>query len=155
MTDQPASAQLNLPEFFPYQLSILNDEVSRCVAQVYESRFALTRQQWRVLATLGGAGELTAKHIGQNTRMEKMPVSRATAQLENKGLITRRRDEQDRRNYYFCLSSEGRRLYETIVPRVLARENYVLSVLSDRETEVLATAMDKLAARARELQALG
>lgn len=155
MSDQPAAEQLSLLEFFPYQLSILNDEVSRCVAQVYESRFALTRQQWRVLATLGDAGELTAKHIGQNTRMEKMPVSRATAQLEKKGLIARRRDEQDRRNYYFCLSTKGRKLYEAIVPRVLARENYVLSVLSNREREVLAVAMDKLAARARELQALG
>lgn len=149
------STQLKLADFFPYQLSILNDEVSRSVAEVYESRFALTRQQWRILATLGGAKELTAKSIGQRTRMEKMPVSRAATQLEDKNLIARRRAEQDRRNHYFSLTREGRLLYETIVPRVLAREAYILSILSKQERKVLEAAMAKLGSRARELHELG
>lgn len=146
---------LSLPGFFPYQLSILNDEVSRSVAQVYESRHALSRQQWRVLAVLGGTSQLTAKQIGEQTRMAKMPVSRATTQLEDRGLISRRRDDHDKRHHHFFLTEAGKDQYDAIVPHVLARESYLLSVLTHQEKQILEMAVAKLTLRSRELQSLG
>ena len=43
---------LKLQSFFPYQLAVLAETVSRAMAQVYAERFELSRDEWRVVAAL-------------------------------------------------------------------------------------------------------
>ena len=152
---EPERIELDLQAFFPYQLSILYDEVSHCVSQVYAERFNLPRQQWQVLAVLGGEADLTATEIGARTHLDKMQVSRAVGQLEQKGHLERSIDPNDKRNQRLRLTAVGRRLYTEIVPHVRARENYILSSLTSAEQRQLDGIMAKLLERSRELQAYG
>lgn len=148
-------ATLDLAGFFPYRLAILANEVSHCLAQLYADRFALTRQEWRILAVLGQHRQISGAAAARTTGLDKMQVSRAVARLERDGLIGREADPQDRRNHLLHLTAEGRALYRRIAPLALARERYLLDALEPAERDALAAIMAKLLAQARELQSRG
>jgi len=141
-----ASAALDLQQYFPYRLARLAEQVSLAVAEVYSERFALTRQEWRVLAILGMRHEIATKEIGPLTTLDKMQVSRAMQGLEARGIVSRKRDPDDRRERIVSLTSTGRALYRKVVPFALERETKLLSVLTPEEIWILHRAMSKLSA---------
>ena len=57
-------ASLDLSRFMPYRLAVLADDVSDTIAQVYVDRFDLGRNEWRILAWLGGARAIPVAAIG-------------------------------------------------------------------------------------------
>jgi DNA-binding MarR family transcriptional regulator len=154
-TEAGQEPELDLQAFFPYRLSVLYDEVSRSVSQVYSERFKLTRHQWRVLALLGGKGAMSAKDISRLTHMGKMRVSRTVSQLTDNGYLDRRVDSSDRRHQRLSLTRAGHRLYLEIVPLVCAREDFILSSLTADEQRQFDELMEKILLRSRELQAIG
>ena len=141
-----ASAALDLQQYFPYRLARLAEQVSLAVAEVYSERFALTRQEWRVLAILGMRHEIATKEIGPLTTLDKMQVSRAMQGLDARGIVDRTRHPDDRREWIVSLTSAGRALYRKIVPFALAQETKMLAVLTPEEVRVLDRAMRKLSA---------
>ena len=142
---------LHMPRFFPYRLAVLAEEVSRCVAAIYQERFQLSRHEWRMLAALADIGAATATELGEYSTLDKMQVSRALADLEAKGLVNRAEGRADRRTKQVRLTPKGRGLFAAIVPVVKEREAALLSVLSAEELSVLRRAMDSLSVQARAL----
>lgn len=142
---------MELDRFFPYRLAALAEAVSRSIAQVYAERFDLTRDEWRVLAALAELGTMKTVELIAHTNLEKMPVSRAMARLEEHGLVERRQDPQDRRNHVLGLLPAGRALVRKIEPMVQAREAFLLGTLDPAERAALDAAFDKVHARARQL----
>ncbi len=138
--------ELDLQQYFPYRLARLAEQVSLAVAEVYAERFALTRQEWRVLAILGTRARIATKEIGPLTTLDKMQVSRAVQGLERRGIVRRRHDPDDRRELIVTLTSAGGGLYRSIVPLALEREAKLLAGLTSEEAEVLGRAMRKLSA---------
>ncbi|UFZ03363.1 MarR family transcriptional regulator [Bradyrhizobium ontarionense] len=136
--------ELRLQRYFPYRLARLAEQVSLAVAEVYADRFALSRQEWRILAALGEQPRLPTKEIGRLTTLDKMNVSRAMQSLEVRGIVTRSRDPEDGRERIVTLSAAGRALYRKIVPYALAREADLLDVLTREEVATLNTVIDKL-----------
>jgi DNA-binding MarR family transcriptional regulator len=145
------SPDFDLALFFPYRLSVLADLVSTAVSQVYADRFDLSRVEWRVLAALGANRKMTAKDLGPYSALDKMQVSRAVQRLEDVGYIERHEDAGDRRSKVLQLTANGRLLYQKIWPLVVAREEYILSVLEPDEKAVLRRVMEKLRRRTEEL----
>lgn len=144
-----AKAVIDLQRYFPYRLAILAEQVSLAVAEVYARRFDMTRQEWRVLAVLGGSGESSASQIGQVTTLDKMQVSRAMQALEARGIIRRSLAAGDRRRRIITLSATGRKLYREIVPLALARETQLLAGLDAHELTTLDRIMAKIAIAAK------
>lgn len=142
---------MDLDKFFPYLLARLAEQVSLATAQVYQTRFALGRDEWRVMAALAQASEMKTSDVLGRTTMEKMQVSRALAKLERDGFVERSPDPDDGRAYLVRLRPPGLALYRKIVPMVQAREEYLLSDLSEAERKVLASAFGKVGERARQL----
>ncbi|WP_432472634.1 MarR family winged helix-turn-helix transcriptional regulator [Amphritea sp. HPY] len=147
--------RLNLPSFFPYRLSTLNMAVSQSVAQLYTGRFKLSRQEWRIIAALGCNDSMSAKDIAAYSSLEKMQVSRAISRLKKEQLIIQQENRDDRRYTSLRLSDKGLATYKKIVPLVLAREEFILSSLSEEEQKQLAALMDKVYQKAKELQQCG
>src|SRR5215475_11377359 len=139
-----AGADLDLQHYFPYRLARLAEQVSLAVAEVYSERFALSRQEWRVLAILGARPEIATKEVGPLTTLDKMQVSRAMQGLEARGIVRRKYDPDDRRERIVSLTSAGRALYRKIVPYALAQEAKLLAVLTPEEIKTLDRAMRKL-----------
>jgi DNA-binding MarR family transcriptional regulator len=142
---------MDLPQFFPYRLAVLADAVSRALAQVYQDRFGLTRDEWRVLAALMDGSTLKTSRVIEHTTLEKMQVSRAVARLERDGLLERRPDPDDGRGWLLRLTPSGRSLVRKVVPVVQAREAFLLEALGPEERSVLDHAMAKVLERARLL----
>jgi DNA-binding MarR family transcriptional regulator len=142
---------MNLQAFFPYRLAVLANAVSQVMAQVYGERFALSRDEWRVIAALQERGQMRTTEVIAHTTLDKMQVSRAVARLEKDGLIQREEAAEDRRNRVLSLTPAGKALVKKIVPLVLAREDFLLASLSAEERTALDTAMRKLQAAAETL----
>ncbi|MCV0395505.1 MAG: MarR family transcriptional regulator [Rhizobiaceae bacterium] len=113
---------LRLESFLPYRLNRLADAVSRDFARIYRERYGLTRPEWRLLATLGQYGRMTATEIGRHSAMHKTKVSRAVAALEKRRWLTRQADEADRRLEHLQLTQAGADAYGDMVPFARAFE---------------------------------
>ncbi len=139
-----APPTLDLERFLPYRLSVLSNTISEALATLYGERFNLSVTQWRVIAVLGRYPDLSAVEVAERTRMDKVAVSRAVAELIDSGRLDREVDRLDRRRSVLNLSAAGRRAYEEIAPLALACEARLLSALSAREREALEGILDKL-----------
>ncbi|MGB3627399.1 MAG: MarR family transcriptional regulator [Henriciella sp.] len=135
---------LKLDCFLPYRLSVLSNAVSRKIAEMYERDFEISIWQWRIIAVLGESDGLTATQVATQTLMDKPAVSRATASLLERGLISRKSDTSDRRKAALRLTKKGRTIYDAIIPRALAYERALLSGLSTEDAETLHRLLTRL-----------
>lgn len=120
---------LDLEAFLPYRLNRLADAVSRGFSRIYRERHGLTRPEWRLLATLGQYGSMTATAIGAHSAMHKTKVSRAVSSLEERGWLRRVADEDDRRVEHLSLTRAGTATYRGLVPLANAYEQALLNAL--------------------------
>ena len=135
---------LDLDRFLPYRLSVLSNTVSQAIAAMYGERFDLNVTQWRVIAVLGRYPDLSAVEVAERTRMDKVAVSRAVAELIAAGRLDRSTDRGDRRRSVLNLSQAGRSVYNEVAPLALACEARLQSVLTAAERAALETILDKL-----------
>jgi len=149
---QNLEVSLDMDNFFPYQLTQLQSSVSDTIAEIYTGHFELTRHEWRIVAVLGTGKALSAKCIGGLINLEKMQTSRAIAKMTNKALIVKVEDRSDKRSSLLKLTPEGLKVHRELAPMVLAREQALLSVLSEDEHDQLRLIMDKLFAQSRAIQ---
>lgn len=145
------STTVILESFLPYRLNVLASLASNALAQIYAERFALSIPAWRVVATLGQYEYRTARDIAAHGVMHKSTVSRAVASLEQRGLIARKPNQDDRREELLELTEEGREIYEALAPEALAFEERFVSVLTADEQKTLASLIDRLSGHARLL----
>ena len=127
MSQDDDPSPLLLEDFLPYRLNRMAELVSRGFSAIYRERYAMTRPEWRALATLGQYGRVTATAIGHHSSMHKTKVSRAVAALEARKWLQRMPDKSDRRIEHLQLTKEGRRVYRDLVPAARAFESKVLS----------------------------
>lgn len=117
-----ADDKLALETFLPYRLNRLADAVSREFSKLYRERHGMTRPEWRLLATLGQYGTMTATAVGTHSAMHKTKVSRAVAALEKRRWLARQTDETDRRVELLSLTKAGEDAYREMVPVARAFE---------------------------------
>jgi DNA-binding MarR family transcriptional regulator len=138
-------AKLDLLGFMPFRLSRLAAEVSMALASEYAERYGLDVPAWRVMATLGfRETPCSAQFISQCTRTHKSTISRAVTSLLERGAIERVENEDDRREFNLRLTRKGRKLYEELFPRLLHKEQDILSCLSAREQKDFAMLLGKI-----------
>lgn len=142
--------QLNLNTFFPYQFSVLAQQMTEFIAQIYE-KFGLTKMEWRVLATIGYHGEISAREICKFTHLEKMQVSRAINKLIQSELLTQKISSEDRRKSLLSLTAKGDELYQKIIPLVKAQEQRLLEGLTAQECEQLKVLTVKLSTQLEDI----
>jgi DNA-binding MarR family transcriptional regulator len=138
-------AKLDLFRFVPFRLNRLAAEVSAALSSEYRERYGLDIPEWRVLATLGFRNEAcSAQYIAYCTRTHKSTISRAVTMLMTRLLVERIENEDDRREYRLRLTRKGSALYEELIPRLLCKEQDILSCLSAREQKDFATMLGKI-----------
>ncbi|ANY81866.1 MarR family transcriptional regulator [Microvirga ossetica] len=130
-------ADLALEAFLPYRLNRIAAAVSQDFRSVYGPHHDLTIPEWRVLATLGQSEKISAKEIGRHSSMHKTKVSRAVRALEERRWLTRRESEEDRREEILSLTTQGRKVYNDIVPKALAFEKQILDRLGPDAAHLL------------------
>ena len=141
------SARLDLFKFVPFRLNRLAAEVSSALSAEYQTRYGLDIPEWRVLATLGFRNDAcSAQYIAHCTRTHKSTISRAVTSLMQRQIIERVENADDRREFRLRLTRKGTELYEELIPRLLRREQEILSCLSAPERKTLASLLGKIEA---------
>jgi DNA-binding MarR family transcriptional regulator len=139
------TSRLDLFRFVPFRLNRLAAEVSAALAIEYQERYGLDIPEWRVLATLGFRNDpCSAQYVSDCTRTHKSTISRAVTALLKRRLIERVENADDRREFRLRLTRKGRTLYEELIPRLLHREQDILSCLSATERKALGTLLGKI-----------
>jgi DNA-binding MarR family transcriptional regulator len=141
----PKKKRLDLFHFVPFRLNRLSAEVSAALSAEYQTRYGLDIPEWRVLATLGFRNDAcSAQYISQCTRTHKSTISRAVTSLMHRQLVERVENEDDRREFRLRLSRKGQALYEELFPRLLRKEQEILSCLSAQERKDFAALLGKI-----------
>ena len=112
-------------------------------------RLGLDFASFDVLATLrrsGGPCELTPGDLARSMMVTPGAVAQRLAGLEERGLVTRRHDNPDRRKVTVALTPEGRALIDDAVPQHLANEHRVLAAFTADERQTLAALLRRLLA---------
>ena len=136
---------LDLFRFVPFRLNRLAAEVSAALSVEYQERYGLDIPEWRVLATLGFRnGACTAQYICHCTRTHKSTISRAVTALMRRKIIEGVANQDDRREFALQLTRKGRMLYEELIPRLLRKEQEILSCLSAQERRDFAALLGKI-----------
>lgn len=137
--------KLDLFQFTPFRINRLAAEISAALSSEYRDRYGIDIPEWRVLATLGFRQEpCTAQYVVDCTRTHKSTISRAVTNLLRQRIVERVENEQDRREFTLQLTAKGTALYEEMIPRMLRREQDILSCLSARDRKSLDAMLGKL-----------
>ncbi|BEV01702.1 MarR family winged helix-turn-helix transcriptional regulator [Novosphingobium olei] len=147
----PAS-QTRLADFVPYRMAITSNAVSGLIAGEYRNEFGLKIPEWRIMAVLGDAGQLTQRDLVRFTLMDKVAVNRACKVLEDRGLIRRSPNEADGRSHHLELTEAGLDMHGKIWPQALDIYEKIFAALSPREIEKLRALLDKLRASVSALE---
>ena len=134
---------------------MISARIARFLAPMWESRFGISVDTWRILAVVGRYGPLSAKDVATRTSNDAFHVSRAIDRLVRRRLIRRNVDPHDRRRARIEITAAGRAA-QRASERVLAGlENELLSGLGAPARKTLRASLSTLDERAAALMASG
>lgn len=155
MTDSPL-AQPPAPEnggtFVSGYLLYLLAAASEAASAQFHARVreeGLRVPEWRVLACLHDRDGAMVTRLAQFALIEQSRLTKIIAQMEERGIVTRRGDPEDRRRTRVYLTPEGRALAEALVAEARRHEADLLNILAGsdgaRIKQALRALIDRLA----------
>ncbi|MBD3896794.1 MarR family transcriptional regulator [Halomonas sp. ML-15] len=107
--------------------------------------YNLTQLQYVVLAALDEQGPLDQITLGGFTALDRNTVAVVVRKLEERGLVTRQRNPEDRRSMVVTLTDSGERLRQDAETAVIAAQDEILAPLDDDERQQLCRLLQRLA----------
>ncbi|HTN71256.1 MAG TPA: MarR family transcriptional regulator [Methylomirabilota bacterium] len=104
----------------------------------------LTPPQFYVLATIGYAGGLPFGEIGAKMMVTVSNLTGIVDRLEEKKVVSRKRDENDRRVVHVVLTEKGARLYKSTIPLFEKSLVQIFSSLDKPQQKELSVLLRKL-----------
>jgi len=104
--------------------------------------FTLT--SYRILVIVGIFGEITAADLSRFMLIDRAQISRAAADLIDRGLLAVGADRSSRRKKLLSLTEAGRAVRERLYARFRARDAALDALLSDAEKAGLWSAIEKI-----------
>lgn len=116
--------------FLPYRISRLHQKLNTQATQTLGESVGLTLNQWRMLAFIGGAETVTASEPVRYTAMDKCLGSRNVKALIAEGLVASCEHANDNRVHILSLTSEGKKVFDTALPKMRRRQEKLQHNLS-------------------------
>lgn len=100
-----------------YIVNSIAREMNACLYRSFrEKGFEITAQQWAVLNRLWEIEGLHQSKLAQKTTKNRHNMAMILKQLEIKGFVVRRSDNQDKRLQRVYLTKSGKALKEKLIP---------------------------------------
>jgi homoprotocatechuate degradation regulator HpaR len=106
----------------------------------------VTEQQWRAIRILGEAGPLDAAELSERCCILAQSMTRIVRGLQQRGLLTRKRDAGDGRRLLLELTPLARRLLREVTPKSRRIYRELEARYGARRLELLLEMLDELAA---------
>ena len=108
------------------------------------SGVGITEQQWRVLRVLRESGPLEPTHISEEACLLLPSLTRILQKLEEKKLIKRKRDTNDKRRQIVHITPEGASLIEANIAKSLAVLDEIRSRMGPDRYDALLDLLNEL-----------
>lgn len=135
---------IDLSRYAPAYFTFITNKWSRGASSHYLDTYGVGIETWRVLVMLAIEDTVTAQRVVQLIGMDKASVSRTFKTMHEKGLLEFRHDTRDGRLRHATLTPAGRELHDRILRFALAREQVLLSGLSEDEVTVLLDLLQRI-----------
>lgn len=109
-----------------------------------------TFSQWVVLMAVRDGIATTCGGIARHMDHDTGAITRLVDQLEERGLLARRRSTTDRRVVHLEITPAGKALTKSLMPRLIGFWNEVLEGFSPEESAQLIALLTRLLARIEE-----
>jgi MarR family transcriptional regulator, organic hydroperoxide resistance regulator len=131
------------PHGLGYRIKLLSQLLSRQFQERIDP-YGLTPFHWVVLCCLWEQDGLATSQLGDRLRQVGGTLTGVLDRMEERNLVRRERDCQDRRIWRIWLSEEGRKLEQVLPP--LAMEVYEMAVQgrSEAERQLLSEWVDQM-----------
>ena len=151
------------PEIDPIAISLM-DQLRFVARSLYHASaqslegIALSLAQYKLLMHLffaeqmGDRLELNPSEISSSQGVSRNTTSSLIRELEEKGLIERRLDPDDRRRFNISLSGEGRALVLDHARQHLAQTSSCFTVLNEEEQATLSMLLHKVGAHVEKIR---
>ncbi len=139
-----------LDGYLPYLLNRAGARIAEAFGRDVRPLGA-TLQMWRVLAALRERDGRRMGDLSDTTSIEVSTLTRLVDNMQKKGLVARRRADQDARVVTLHATSAGRRLTSRIVPIAERYERVALAGFDEREAATLKAALLQLYANMDKL----
>jgi DNA-binding MarR family transcriptional regulator len=110
-------------------------------------RFGLTHAQFDIIATLGNTAGMSYKALGERTLITKGTLTGVIERLEQKGLVERERNREDKRSYFVRLTGPGETMFRQAFPDVVAHGRQLFADYGESDFEQLDHALGRLRER--------
>ena len=128
-----------------YRISFLTNFWREPILRRMERDIGLIRPELTVLMCLNFRAGLNARDICEITEQPSNTVSRAVASLLDKGMISRRHDQEDGRRKLLFLEPEGKKAHDAVMAMFKEAEGHLTACLSPEECDVLQNLLDRMA----------
>ncbi len=122
----------------------LANKISASASRAYMRHYGIGVMEWRALAMLAARPGITANQIAQVSAIDKSSVSRAVQALIRRGYVAASGDESDNRRTLLALTPDGLALHDRMIPVSFAREELLLTGLTQAEQKVLLELLARL-----------
>lgn len=111
---------------------------------IRESGLDITIDQWLVLKTITDHPDLTQREMAAKVFKDHASITRMIELLVRRGFLKRSPNPADRRQYILELTSEGKAVYEQLVPIVATNRETALEGFSEEDTEMLKRLLQRM-----------
>ncbi len=133
-----------LSNFLTYRISRLHGKLNAQASRILKRTVGITLNQWRMLASIGGAETVTASELIRYTAMDKGLVSRNVRSLIELGLARSRRATSDSRVHLLSLTAEGKKIFDQALPNMMQRQAFLESRVDPEDLAAFRRVMDVL-----------
>ncbi|MBD2060118.1 MarR family transcriptional regulator [Oculatella sp. FACHB-28] len=130
----------------PYGLGYRIKLLSQLMARKFQERldpFGLTPFHWVVLCCLWEENGLATSSIGEKLQQVGGTLTGVLDRMEERGLVRRERDRQDRRIWRIWLTEAGDQLKQELLPIAQDIREETLEGMSETERQVLSGLVDQ------------
>ena len=136
-TKSSMNAFIGLNRTLDYLEKIVREDVKQ---------YGLNITEFAVLELLYNKGDQPIQRIRERVLIASSSISYVVDKLEEKGCVTRIRNQQDKRIINASLAQQGRHIMDEIFPKHAETIQSTFSILTDEELQTLQNTLKKLSA---------
>lgn len=131
-------------------INFILTKVQQSVQQLFKEdleQFGITPGQYMVLKCLWDKNGETVKQLADRLQLDSSTITGILDRLENKGLIKRKPDPNDRRALSVVLTPEGQALQVSVDQAIVNANHKALERLTQQEAEDLKVLLQKISCK--------
>jgi DNA-binding MarR family transcriptional regulator len=155
LADLAATDSLSVPQhqadLLLFRLYRIHATAGPLVVRLCESRYGLTRREWRVLSFVAENEGVLSSELAVRALLDRARTSRNLTGLAAKGLIERRPRPANRREVQVYLTEQGRALHAELFVEIAAINSRLVEGFTPHERAALHSLLGHLQTRAEAL----